>query len=178
MFIKNMSKRERSIALAAISFVAAAILYNLMIDPVIRSWQELNAEIESKSSALKNQMAMLSARDAIAATYSKFDKYVKSGKSEEETIADTLLYLEGLSRGDSCLVVNIKPIGTKKYVSYKELLIELSSEGSVKQFTKFLYDVENTKNMILKVRHFILTSKAGQEGALRGNFLISKLIVD
>ena len=75
-------------------------------------------------------------------------------------------------------MINIKPIGTKDFGRYKELLIDLSSEGSLQQFTKFLYDVENAKNMILKVRHFVLTSKAGQEGALKGAFLISKIIIE
>jgi hypothetical protein len=86
--------------------------------------------------------------------------------------------LENLSRSDSCAIANIKPIGTKDFVTYKELLIDLSSEGTVSQFTKFLYDIENTKNMILKVRQFVLTSKAGQEGVLKGTFLISKIIIE
>jgi hypothetical protein len=57
-------------------------------------------------------------------------------------------------------------------------MVDLSSEGSLSQFTKFLYDIENTKSAILKVRHFVLTSKAGQEGALRGSFIISKIIIE
>ena len=121
---------------------------------------------------------MLSAKSSLEANYSKFAKYVRSDKGEEEAAAELLTYLESLSRNDSCLVINIKPIGIKDLGAYKEVLIDLSSEGSLQQFTKFLYDVENAKNMILKVRHFVLTSKAGQEGALKGAFLISKIIVE
>ncbi len=178
MFIKNMSKRERYIALAAISFIAIAILYNFIIDPIAKEWQSLDNEMASKTAALRRDLDILSARKTLETNYSKFAKYIKSDKSEEESVADLLSYLESLSRSDSCLVINIKPIGAKDIGLYKELLIDLSSEGGIQQFTKFLYDVENTKNMILKVRHFVLTSKSGQEGTLKGSFLISKIIIE
>ena len=178
MFIKNMSNRERQIALATALFIGVAFLYSLIIDPIAKEWQALNSEMKYKSALLRKDLNMLSAKASLEADYSKFAKYIKSNKNEEESAADLLSYLENLSRGDSCLVINIKPIGTKDFASYKELLIDLSSEGSLQQFTKFLYDVENTKNMILKVRHFVLTSKAGQEGALKGSFLISKIMVE
>ena len=178
IFLKNMSKRERYIAIATLSFVAIAIIYSFVFYPIAGQWQALNNEAVSKSSALKRDLNMLAARQVLESSYSKFSKYVKSEKSEEEAAADVLSYLEGISRGDSCLVINIKPIGTKDFGPYKELLIDLSSEGSVSQFTKFLYDVENTKNAILKIRHFVLTSKAGQEGTLKGSFLISKIIIE
>ena len=178
MFIKNMSKRERYIALTAVSFVGIAILYSFIIDPIAREWQALNSEIESKAAGLKTDFAMLAARKSLEANYSKFAKYARSEKSEEEAVAEVLSYLENLSRNDSCAIANIKPIGTKDFGTYKELLIDLSSEGTVSQFTKFLYDIENTKNMILKIRQFVLTSKAGQEGVLKGTFLISKVIIE
>ncbi|MDD5428423.1 MAG: hypothetical protein PHI58_04195 [Candidatus Omnitrophica bacterium] len=178
MLMKNMNKRERVIAIATVSFVSLAILYSFVLDPVLRGWQGLNNEMRSKAAVLKKDLAMLASRKTLEANYEKFSKYVMSGKSEEETVSEALSYLENLSRADSCVLQNIKPIGTKDYGTYKELLIDLTCDGSISQFTKFLYDIENTKNMILKVRHFILTSKAGQEGALKGSFLISKVIIE
>ena len=178
MFIKNMSKRERYIALAAVSFVGIAIFYTFVIEPIAVQWQALNRDMEAKTSILRKDLGLLSSKSSLEANYSKFAKYVKPDKNDEEAAAGLLSYLENLSRGDSCLVINVKPIGTKDLGTYKELLIDLSSEGSLQQFTKFLYDVENTKNMILKIRHFVLTSKSGQEGALKGAFLISKIIIE
>jgi type II secretory pathway component PulM len=59
MFIKNMSKRERYIALAAVSFVGLAILYSFILDPIAHEWQSLNSEMESKAAGLKTDFAML-----------------------------------------------------------------------------------------------------------------------
>ena len=178
ILIKNMNKRERYIALTALLFIAAAIGYNFIVEPIARQWGTLNREISSKTVTLKRDLALLLVDKTLEENYSKFSRYVRSDKSEEEAVAEFLSYIENLSRNDSCLIVNMKPIGTRDTGAYKEILVDLSSEGSVSQFTKFLYDVENTKNMILKVKHFVLTSKAGQEGALRGTFLISKVIIE
>lgn len=172
-----MSKRERHIALAAFSFIAAAVVYNFILDPVIHQWQTLGNEASSKKITLKSDLKMAREAKALEANYEKFSKYVRSAESEDETMAQTLSFLEDLSRSDSCTVLNIKPVGTKDFGSYKEILIDLSSEADASRFTKFLYDVENAKEMILKVRHFLLTAKSGQEGTLRGSFLISKTIV-
>lgn len=176
--LKNMSKRESSIAYATVLIVIVSALYVLILEPIAREWQALNFEMRSKAATLKKDLAILAERKALESDYSKFSKYVKSEKNEEETAAEILSYLEDLSRSDSCLILNIKPVGIKDHGKYKEIMVDLSSEGSLSQFTKFLYDIENTKSAILKVRHFVLTSKAGQEGALRGSFIISKIIIE
>ena len=173
-----MTKRERTIAITAVSFVTVAVLYNFVIDPVFKQWQLLNIEMASKASALKRDIAMLTARKTLESNYAKFSKYVRSDKSEEASASETLAYLENLSGEDSCFIANMKPIGTKDYGAYKELLIDLSSEATIENFSKFLYDVENAKNMILKVRRFTLTSKSGQDSTLKGSFLIGKVIVE
>lgn len=176
MLIKNLSKRERFIAVSAVSFVALAALYNFIIDPVISRWQDLNDRINSKTAMLRKDLSLLAAKKGIEANYAKFSRYIKSDKNQEESAAEALTFLEDLSRSDSCTVLNIKPIGVKDYGSYKEILIDLSSDGGVGQFTKFLYDVETSKNMLLKIRRFSLSSKAGQESALKGTFLIAKIV--
>lgn len=178
MFIKNMSPRERYIALGTIVFLAIVFVYSFILDPIFHSWQALNDEILSKSVTLKKDVSMMAARKSIEADYEKFAKYVKSDRGEEGSVAEVLTYLEDLSRKDSCNILNIKPVGSKDYAGYKEVLVDLSADGSLAQFTKFMYDIENTKNMILKIKHFALTSKAGQEGALKATFLIAKVVIE
>jgi Tfp pilus assembly protein PilO len=102
---------------------------------------------------------------------------VKSAKSEEESTAEIMTYIEDVSRKDSCLVVSIKPVGAKNLGSYKEILIDVNAEGSMDQFSKFLYDIENSADMILEVKRFTLNSKSSA-GTLKGTFLISKIIIE
>lgn len=178
MILKNLSPRERSIAFATVAILAAALFYNFVIDPVARQWQSLNLQISSKTESLKKDLRMLSMEKELDRNYSKFSKYIGSARSQDEEVADLLAYLENISRSDSCLITNIKPIGAKEYAAYKEVLIDISAEADASRFSKFLYDIENSKDMILRVKRLTLTSAIGQANALRGSFVISKIIVD
>lgn len=178
MVLKNLSPRERNIGLATVAVLAVAIFYNFIIDPIAKEWYSLNLQISSKTEALKKDLKILSMEKELDGNYSKFSKYIKLASNQDEEVAELLTYLESVSRSDSCLIMNIKPIGVKEYASYKEILVDMSAEADAGRFSKFLYDIENSKNMILKVRHLTLTSTVGQAGTLRGSFLIGKIIVE
>lgn len=178
MLIKNLTKKERYGALAAVMLIVIAVAYNFVIEPFLQQWEMLNNEIRAGAEMLKKDMKMLSSRKAFEADILKFSKYLKTERNEEETIAQMLSYIENVARSDSCLVVNMKPMGVRGSGSYKEIMVDVSAEGGLTQFSKFFYDIENTTDMILKVRRFTLTSKAGQPGALKGSFLISRLIIE
>jgi len=178
VILKNLSPRERNAALATAAVLAVAIAYNLVIDPIVREWQSLNFQISSKTKTLKKDLIILSMEEELDRNYSKFSKYIRSARSQDEEVADLLAYLESVSRNDSCLITNIKPVGAKEYAAYKEVLIDISAEADASRFLKFLYDIENSKNMILKVRRLTLTSMMGQANALRGSFIISKTIIE
>ena len=178
MLIENLTKRERYIALAAISIALTALIYNFVIEPIAKRWIHLNDEIESRISIFRKDSKLLSMYKTLEADYTKFSKYAKSTKREEEELAAILTEIETISRNNSCLIASIKPLGTRKLPSYKEILIDATIEADIKQFSKFLYDIETSKNMILKVRRFTISSKSGQMDTLRGTFLISKILVD
>ena len=110
--------------------------------------------------------------------YAKLSGYAKSAKRQEETIADILAYVETVSRDDSCLIINIKPLGIKEAGTYKTALIDVTAEANMSQFSKFLYDIENSPQYLLRVKRFTISSKSSQTGTLRGTFLISKLLLD
>jgi len=76
------------------------------------------------------------------------------------------------------LIISVKPIGSKKTGSYKEILIDVTAEATMAQFSKFLYDMETPKEMVLTVKRFVITPKSGQPNVLKGSFLISRLSVD
>lgn len=178
MFIKKLSKRERYAALAAFLFVFTVIVYNFAVDPIARQWQALNNEIMAKTAMLKKDLGVLASRKALEAEYVRFSKYLKQENNEEETIAEVLACVEKISRENSCQVINVKPMGTRDFGAYKEIMIDVNAEADARQFSKFFYDIENADSMILKVRRFTLTSKAGQPGILKGTFLISKVVVE
>lgn len=178
IFIKNLTKREKYTAFATFAIAIIALIYSFIIEPVSKRWRFFNSEIRSKTRTLERDLKIMANSKAIESDYAKFSKYVKIAKSEEETIADILAYIENVSRNNSCFIINIKPAGTKSLGSHKELLIDLTAEANMAQFSKFLYDIENSKDMLLRVKRFNISSKYNQTGILKGTFLISKILIE
>ncbi|MFA5146424.1 MAG: hypothetical protein WC515_03475 [Candidatus Omnitrophota bacterium] len=178
MVLKNLSKRERYIAFGTVALAASAAIYALIVEPVTQRWGRLNAEAMSRSAALKKDSKLISSYKTIEADYARISKFAKARKGGEEGLADMLTYIENISRNDSCAIVNIKPMGTKDFGDHKEVLIDVTAEADLTKFSRFLYDIENDKDMILRVKHFTISSRSTQEGSLRGTFLISKLLIE
>ena len=178
MLFKNLNKREKNLAVATLLIVSSALLYKFIIDPLFSGWINLNDEIESKINILKKDSNVLSRYKIMEAEYAELSKYVKSAKGEKADAADILNYIENVSRNDSCRIVNIKPIGTRNLSSYKEVLIDITAEATMEQFSKFLYDIENPEDMMLRVKQFNINSRSGQAGILKGTFLVSKILMD
>lgn len=178
MFIKTLSGREKYLALATILIAFGAMIYNIVIGPISKRWAELNSEIASKVSILKKDLKLLSAYKAQESDYKEFSRYLKTAGKEEEELARVLNEIETASRDSACILVSVKPQGTKDLASYKELLIDVTQEGDMSRFSKFLFNIENSKSIMLKIKRFTMSSKSSEANTLRGTFLISKILID
>ena len=178
MFIKNLSKREKRIAVVTLVVVVVTFAYGFIIEPISKRWFELEREITQKTQILEKDSRILSMRKKIASDYASYAAYAKSTKKEEEEMAQILTEIESISRRSSCHIVNVNPQGVKNIGPYKEALVDVTTESDISQFANFLYSVEASKDMILKVKRFTLSSKSSQEGILRGSLLIAKVLLD
>jgi len=176
--IRKLSKRERNVAAVTAVIIGAAVFYNMIIEPVAGNWHRLDKELKVKMNSLKKDMAMLPSCKAIESDYAKFSVYTRAKKNEEEDVSDMLAAIEALSRQDSCLIVNIKPSGVKKSGACKEIMVDLNVEASLAQLSKFLYDIETQKNMVLKVHRFTINSTQDPQNSLKGSFLISRIVIE
>ena len=178
MLIKNLTKREKYIAAATVIIAAAAILYVFILEPISNWWSDLDRGIVSKQAELGKDLRILSKKKKLEAEHAGISKFLKGARSEDEAVADAMAYIENTSRNDSCLIASLKPVGVKKTGSYKEILIDVAAEATMAQFSKFMYDIETPKEMILTIKRFVITPKYGQANVLKGSFLISRLSVD
>jgi hypothetical protein len=177
MWILNLSKRERTAVFGLFLFLAFAFLVHFVMEPVANRWQALHQESKTKLELFRRDLKILASRPILEKKCAKYAEYFKPEKNEGEAVAEAMEYLESVSQKDACLIMNIKPVGSKDFGTYKEVYIDVNSEGDTQAFSKFLYDVENTSPMILKVRRFTLGAKFGQTGALKGTFLISRVVI-
>lgn len=178
MFISNFNRRERYLALATLSIVSIALAYAFIIDPIVMKWKNLNNQIRSRVGALEKDARLAANQKTVESEYAKLSKRGKPAKSKDQEVADTLAFIENVSKNDSCLIINIKPVEVTDAGSYKEILIDVTAEANIGQLSKFLYDIENPRDNLINVKRFTIGSKSGQTGILKGTFLISKVLLE
>ena len=177
MFLNNLNERERLIALSTALMAVAALLYSFIIEPVGTHWSFLNNEISSRQNVLSKDQRLSMMHERIAAEYANFSKNVNPAQGLDNGVADTMNLIEYVSRKNACTIVNMKPLSDKNSLSYKEIMIEVTAEASMDVFSKFIYDIESSNSVMIRINRVTLTPKPGQTGVLRGVLIITKIIV-
>lgn len=202
MFLKNLNKRERLIAGMTAVMAVTALLYSCVLEPALIRWLSLKNEISSRQNVLSKDQRLSLMHEKIASEYANFSKYVElhdlndcqekwsgipparragcgmnSAQGLDTGMADTMSLIETTSRKDNCTIVNMKPLGGKREVSYKENLIEVTAEAPMDALSRFMYDIESSNNAMVRIKRFSLTPKPGQAGVLRGILIISKILI-
>ena len=175
MFIWNLAKREKVLLSICIILATIAIAYSLAIEPVIVHWKTLNNQIESKAILLIRNTKLLNMYKTLKEEYVQYRDFIKVSENEERELAKALGEMENISKKSSCYIANVKPRTSKKLGSYKEISFEVTAEGSINELSRFMYEIETSKEY-LRIRRFIITSKSGPARRLKGTFLISKIL--
>ncbi|MDO8535929.1 MAG: hypothetical protein Q7S30_02845 [Candidatus Omnitrophota bacterium] len=178
MLINNFNKREKYLALATVSIVSIALVYIFIMDPIVSKWKNLNGQIRSKVGILEKDSRLTANKKMIEAEYTKLSKKGRPSNSKDQEVAETLTFIESVSKNDTCFIVNIKPIDVNGSDSRKEILVDVTVEASMAQLSKFLYDIENPRENLIDIKRFSVTSKYGQPGVLKSTLLISKTLLN
>lgn len=171
--LKFLTKREKIIFYFTSGIIVIALFFNFIFEPIIKNFWSLNQEISSCSMKLERYLRLLSEKERIKSSYSKISALVKIEGSQEEIIAGVLTELESLTRHAGLRIADVRPQAAKEIGPYREFLIELRQEGTMEDFLRFIYDLENSPHL-LRIKRLQLNSKATSQ-LLEGTFLISKV---
>jgi len=174
---KNLSRRERFMFVFTTTVAVSAGLFKFVIEPLHGQWKALNAEIKAKSVYIVKNRRLLNKYKSLEEEYIKFPSLSAAVESEEKEVLKALGSIEALYKSCSCNIQNVKPRTSKKIGSYKEISFEVTAEGNIESFSKILYQLETSEEM-LRAKRFTITSRMGKGSNLKGIFLISKIIVD
>lgn len=97
------------------------------------------------------------------------------GSPEEET-AVILREVENIARTSNVYIAAIQPQRVQDMDFYKEYYVEMDAEGDISSLTKFIYDLQNSKQ-ILKVKHLQLNPKSDADNVLKGHIIITKILI-
>ncbi len=176
MIFPKLSQREKRLFYLTISLIAILFIYRFIIKAVVVNWKDLNEKISVSSLKLEKSRKILNLKNRIQRDYEKYASSVKMAGSEEEEMAKFLTEIESLARFSSVHISGIKPLPIKKVDFYKKYVVELEAEGDIKQVSKFIYDIQNSPQL-LKIDKFSLRTKGAGTNLLKCNILVSKVLI-
>jgi Tfp pilus assembly protein PilO len=171
--IRVLTKREKTILYITIVIFILSLGFNFFIVPILTKNEKLNKEIILARTRLKKHLQLLSQKEYIQSEYNKFSSNYKASNQQEGTLGSALSELENLAKNANIRIVDIRPEATKNLALYKEILIDLRTEGTMEGYLKFIYDLENSLSL-LRIKRLRLSSKLNSQ-ALEGSFSISQL---
>ena len=169
---KIITKREKVILYTAAGIIILSVVFNFLVDPLLKRREILNKQTEIVRTKLKKYIWLLSQKDYIQGKY----KESASGLnfSNNGASVTVLSALESLAKDANIRILDIRPQAAGSTLgSYKETLADLRTEGSMEGYIKFLYTIENSL-LLLRVKKFQLNAKPKSIN-LEGVFSISQL---
>ena len=156
--LMRLSARERWMLYLAAIAILGIVAYLLVLEPAWLNWKNLNKSIYDKERALLKNIKIMAQKDLIDEYYDKYAQSLKMKGSVEEETAVILSEIENIGRSSNVQIIDIKPHRVQDMEFYKEYFIELEAEGNITNLSKFIYELQNSKQ-ILKVRHLRLNAK-------------------
>lgn len=176
MLLKHFSKREKSILYFAIVIITGIVLYSMALEPLWKKWKDLNESISNKEIQIIKNLKIMAQKDTISRLYDQYAENIKMKGSEEEETATILREIENIARMSSTRIIDIKPHKVQDMDFYKEYTIELEAEGDVSNLSRFIYELQSSKQ-ILKVKHLRLNPKDDTGSVLKGYMIVSKILI-
>jgi len=174
-FLAHLSKREKVIFYAAISFLSLTLLDRLIISPVYSKIKSLNEEIQEKESIIKKNLRILSQKDRISSETAQYASFLNNAKSQEEEATSLLKEIEGLANKAGVYLVDMKPGGLKDKGLSKQYLINLNCESQMEQLAEFMYNIENS-NRLLTIEKYQISPKSKESSVVRCSMSIAKIV--
>ncbi|MFH0840247.1 MAG: hypothetical protein V1883_04445 [Candidatus Omnitrophota bacterium] len=174
---RNITKRERFLALATISAALAALVYNFVIEPIAGQWSELDRKIRDKEVVLRKYSRILRDKDNIEKQRTEYAKYFKSQKlTPEEESAVALSRIERSAHAAKVRITNIKPLSYKSFEYYNESTFRVATESTLAELTKFIYDLQSS-DQLLKVERMVLRAKENEPAVVKSILNITRISV-
>lgn len=175
--LENITKRERYLGLLTVSIAIIALIYNFVIEPLVKQWNALNEEIRDKEVLLTKHTRISRSKDAIERLHSEYAKYLQKEKlTVDEDSAMALSNIEKLARGANVHITNIKPLALKNFENYNKYTFRVTTESSIGELTKFIYDLQSSEQLI-RVERVVLRAKEHKPDTITSMLHITKISV-
>ena len=175
--LKNITSREKILGGATAAVIAAALFYNMVVEPLSSLWKDLDNEIRESEILLAKHSRILRNREKINRTSKEFSRYFEESViTPEEESALALGGIEKLARSSNVHITNIKPMGVRGYDNHSKFTFKVTSESQITELVKFIYELQSS-DQLLKVERMVLRAKERQANVIKAILHITKISV-
>lgn len=172
-FISHFSKRERLIFYVTLGVISLTMLDRLIVHPVLWKMRSLDEAIQQERNQIKRDLHILAQKDRIVKESTRFAKYSTQDLTTEEVTTLFLKEIGNLANKTSVYLVDVKPSGVREEDVYRRYYVNLSCEAPMEQIIDFIYNVENSNNL-LKIEKYNITPKSEGSSVARCSMTVTK----
>jgi len=144
----RFSRREKIIFYASVVFVTLAIIDRLLVSPALDRIASLESNIVDKKAIIQKDLHFIYLKEGINKEASNYAGYFSREASYDEGMNALLKRIEDLARRSSIDLLNIRPAGIKTEKGIIKYYVDLNCTGKMPQLVKFLYNVEQAKDIL------------------------------
>lgn len=173
---KILTKREKIILYLTLGIITLSLGFNFIITPILMRNENLSKEINLSQVRIKKYHHLLNKKDYLQSEYNKLGAVPRVSGQPEDEVVNALSELENLAKKAEIRIIDLRPQGVSRTTpAYKEVAIDLRTEGMMKGYINFIYHLENSPSL-LRIKRFQLNSKPNSP-ALDGIFSIVLLSI-
>lgn len=170
-----LTKKEKIILYGTLSAVIFSLAGNIVILPLLKKNADLNKKTEITRLKLIKYTRLLKHKESIQEKYNRLPGILSLPRQEDKPAVLGLPELESLAKAAGIRIVDIRPQSARQTGHYREMAIDIKTEGSMQEYLKFIYDLEHSLSL-LAIKKIRLSSKPDTL-LLEGAFTLSRLSV-
>ena len=140
----KLNRREILLMCFYVLLILGAGIYFFFFQIIAPRYNRLNSKIESTEAALLRVSNILIRSDIIEREYRAFQDKFNAGEIKQTASTDILQDVKVKASEAGLNVINLKPLTVKQDGMMGDFDFKLETEGHLKNFGKFLYDLDDS----------------------------------
>ena len=170
-----LSEREKRLAVITAVIIILTVFFSFILEPQIKKISKAKKELKKISFQLEKNLEICRQKKFIEEKHLLLRKEIIAQAPPEEELSELLSELQGFARTSKIIPISIEPLPIKKYDFFRELTIEMSSQGELAGLTAFLYKLKHSSHRFI-VNKFLLSAPSERSKLLKMQISLSILL--
>ena len=167
--------REKTLLIAALVILGALVLDKGVVTPALNTWEVRSQKIKTLNTSFLEGRALVEYQDRYK---SMWEEMVESALPENVSEAENIILnsVDEWARTSRLSITSLKPRSAHEQSTHKRLEFIMSSTGSLKSISRFLWELE-TAPMALLIEEIEIDAREGRLSEMTATIRFSGLLM-